>query len=141
MLYSSARDLGPKGRDSQFGYGLVDPLHALDALEAKVAMGKATTPVAATTPMPKPLHVSATTEKMTVSELPPAPAQAEQAPASPEPPAAKPAAQAHIPAQAQAQPAAQARTPTQAPASAQAPARYPANAAAALTPCNSGAGQ
>ncbi len=40
VLYSSARDLGPKGRDSQFGFGLVDPLHALDALEAKVAMGK-----------------------------------------------------------------------------------------------------
>ena len=76
VLYASARDLGPKGRDSQFGYGLVDPLRALDALEAKVAMSKRTAPVAAT-PMPKPVHVSttsdgvttdgATTEKMTVS--------------------------------------------------------------------------
>jgi hypothetical protein len=128
VLYSSARDLGPKGRDSQFGFGLVDPLHALDALEAKVAMGKATAPVAASTPMPKPLHVSATTEQMTVSGLQPSQAQAEPAPANPEPPAAKPAAQAQTPAQAQA--------PTQAPASAQtqAPVGYPANAAAALTP-------
>ena len=56
---------------------------ALDALEAKVAMTKPTARVAAT-PMPKPLHVSATTdstEKMTVSQLPPN--QAEPAPAKP----------------------------------------------------------
>ncbi len=78
VLYSSARDLGPKGRDSQFGYGLVDPLHALDTLEAKVAMSKGTAPVTATaTPMPKPVHVSATAEKMTVSQLPPNQAQSE----------------------------------------------------------------
>jgi subtilase family protein len=125
VLYSSARDLGPKGRDSQFGFGLVDPLHALDALEAKVAMGKATTPVAATTPMPKPLHVSATTEQMTVSGIAPAQEQAEPVPASPEP-VAKSAAQAQTPAQAQA--------PAQSPVQTQAPAQYPANAAAALTP-------
>jgi Subtilase family len=120
VLYSSARDLGPKGRDSQFGYGLVDPLRALDALEAKVAMTKGTAPVAST-PMPKPLHVSATTdatEKMTVSQLPPNPA--ELAPANP---TGQPAA-----VQAPAQP------PTSAQAPVQAPAQAPANAAAALTP-------
>jgi hypothetical protein len=141
VLYSSARDLGPKGRDSQFGYGLVDPLHALDALEAKVAMGKATSPVAATTPMPKSLHVSATTEQVT-GQFQPAQAQSEPAPApaNPEPPAAKPAAQTRTQAPAQAQPAAQAQAPTQAPASAQtqAPAQYPANAA--LTPATSAPG-
>jgi len=132
VLYSSARDLGPKGRDSQFGFGLVDPLHALDALEAKVAMGKATSPVAATSPMPKPLHVSATTEQMTVSQLQPAQAQSEPAPANSEPPVAKPAAQAQTYAQAQAP----AQSPAQPPASVQtqAPPQYPNNAAAALTP-------
>jgi len=120
VLYSSARDLGPKGRDSQFGYGLVDPLHALDALEAKVAMTKGPAPVAATS-SPKPLHVSATsdsatTEKMTVSQL--QPNQAAPANPSGQPPAV----------QAPAQP------PTAAQAPAQAPAQFPANAAAALTP-------
>jgi hypothetical protein len=29
LLYSTARSLGPNGRDSRFGFGLVDPLHAL----------------------------------------------------------------------------------------------------------------
>ena len=94
VLYSSARDLGPQGRDSQFGFGLVDPLHALDALEAKVAMSKATPGRAATTPMPKPLHVSEITESTTLSQFQPAQVQAEPVPAKPEPPAcAKPAAQ------------------------------------------------
>jgi hypothetical protein len=128
VLYSSARDLGPKGRDSQFGFGLVDPLHALGTLEAKVAMSKGTPPVAAT-PSPKPLHVSATTdsapETMTVSQLQPNQASPDPAPANPEPPTAKPAAQV--------------QAPTQAPASAQsqATAQYPANAAASINPANS----
>ncbi len=34
-LFSTARDLGAPGRDSQFGYGLVDPFRALNALEGK----------------------------------------------------------------------------------------------------------
>jgi Subtilase family len=71
LLYSTARDLGPKGRDSQFGYGLVDPLRALDALEAKVAMDNAPPP-AATPPLPRPFPVSATSG-MTVSQVPLAP--------------------------------------------------------------------
>jgi Subtilase family len=108
VLYSSARDLGPKGRDSQFGFGLVDPLHALDTLEAKVAMGKGTAPVAAT-PLPKPVHVSAatdqaTTEKMTMSQL--QPTLAPQSPPAPaQPSSAPPAAQAQPPVQAPAAPA------------------------------------
>ena len=129
VLYSSARDLGPKGRDSQFGYGLVDPLHALDTLEAKVAMRKVTQPVAATA-TPKPLHVSATAETITVSQVPPN--QTDPAPASPaaQAPAAPPAARVQTPAPAQPPASAQ----TQAPAQNQAPAQFPANTAASLTP-------
>jgi subtilisin family serine protease len=37
ILFSTAKDLGPKGRDSQFGFGLVDPYRAIDALAEKVA--------------------------------------------------------------------------------------------------------
>jgi len=33
LLFSTANDLGRKGRDSQFGFGLVDPYRALTALE------------------------------------------------------------------------------------------------------------
>ena len=39
VLFSTANDLGAPGRDSMFGYGLVDPYRALNALEAKVAAG------------------------------------------------------------------------------------------------------
>jgi subtilisin family serine protease len=35
ILLSTAKDLGPKGRDDQFGWGLVDPLKALKALDAQ----------------------------------------------------------------------------------------------------------
>ena len=34
VLYSTAKDLGAPGRDSEFGYGLVDPYRALEAAEA-----------------------------------------------------------------------------------------------------------
>ncbi len=37
VLSATAHDLGPKGRDDQFGWGLVDPYQALLALEADVA--------------------------------------------------------------------------------------------------------
>src|SRR6266446_1352999 len=39
VLFSTARDLGAPGRDPMFGYGLVDPYRALNALEAKVVAG------------------------------------------------------------------------------------------------------
>jgi len=71
LLYSTARDLGPKGRDSQFGFGLVDPLRALNAIEAKVATNDAPPPVAPP-PLPRPFPVSATSG-MTVSQVPLAP--------------------------------------------------------------------
>jgi len=37
ILLSTARDLGPKGRDDQFGWGLVDPVKALTTLDAQAA--------------------------------------------------------------------------------------------------------
>src|SRR5262249_42171464 len=37
LLESTAKDLGSKGRDDQFGWGLVDPYRALKSLDAKVA--------------------------------------------------------------------------------------------------------
>ena len=37
ILMATAKDLGPKGRDDQFGWGLVDPLKALKALDAQAA--------------------------------------------------------------------------------------------------------
>jgi hypothetical protein len=80
VLFSTARDLGPKGRDNQFGYGLVDPLRALNALDAKVAMNNAS-PSPAAPPLPRPIPVSATPDKMTVSQVPNQ-APANQAPAN-----------------------------------------------------------
>ena len=58
ILFSTAKDLGPKGRDSQFGFGLVDPYRALDALADKVAADHSQSPTAA----------AATSAAMTVSE-------------------------------------------------------------------------
>src|SRR5229473_4395947 len=40
VLFSTARDLGAPGRDAMFGYGLVDPYRALNALEAKAVAGR-----------------------------------------------------------------------------------------------------
>jgi Subtilase family len=40
VLFSTARDLGAPGRDPMFGYGLVDPSRALNALEAKAVAGR-----------------------------------------------------------------------------------------------------
>jgi len=37
VLFSTAKRLGRPGRDSQFGFGLVDPYRALNLLAAKVA--------------------------------------------------------------------------------------------------------
>jgi hypothetical protein len=37
ILQSTAHDLGPKGRDDTYGYGLVDPYRALQAVDATVA--------------------------------------------------------------------------------------------------------
>jgi subtilisin family serine protease len=37
ILTISAKDLGSKGRDNTFGWGLVDPARALQELESKLA--------------------------------------------------------------------------------------------------------
>lgn len=37
ILFSTAKHLGPPGRDRQFGYGLVDPYRALDKLTARTS--------------------------------------------------------------------------------------------------------
>jgi hypothetical protein len=81
VLYSTARDLGQKGRDSQFGFGLVDPLKALNSLDAKVAMNNATPPPA-TPPLPRPVPTSATPEKMKVSQVSVSQLPANQPPAN-----------------------------------------------------------
>jgi subtilisin family serine protease len=55
ILQSTARDLGPKGRDDDFGWGLVDPYRALQALNgasAPTASAHPDTQRASTTPMP-----------------------------------------------------------------------------------------
>jgi hypothetical protein len=38
ILTSSARTLGPKGHDDQFGWGLVDPARALLDVDAQAAL-------------------------------------------------------------------------------------------------------
>lgn len=67
ILFSTAKDLGPKGRDSQFGFGLVDPYRALDALADKIAGDHSQSPtaVAATS------AATAVSETFRVSQLAP----------------------------------------------------------------------
>jgi subtilisin family serine protease len=48
VLTSSAKQLDPKGRNNQFGWGLVDPYRALSLLEAKRAQIRSKTQKAAT---------------------------------------------------------------------------------------------
>jgi subtilisin family serine protease len=54
ILTSSARALAPKGRDDQFGWGLVDPTQALLELDAKVARDAVAGPAAPATPAATP---------------------------------------------------------------------------------------
>ncbi|HMA71483.1 MAG TPA: S8 family serine peptidase [Xanthobacteraceae bacterium] len=81
VLFSTARDLGVPGRDSMFGYGLVDPYRALNALEAKVASGgglPATTasanakPVALATPSKPPPGAAALVSGVPAAPIGPA---------------------------------------------------------------------
>jgi subtilisin family serine protease len=48
----SPKESGPKGRDDQFGWGVVDPYRALIGLEAKMARDRAKDPATATNPRP-----------------------------------------------------------------------------------------
>jgi subtilisin family serine protease len=55
ILTSSAKHHAPKGRDDQFGWGVVDPYQALMALDAKVARDRShdlVTPSGAVIPRP-----------------------------------------------------------------------------------------
>jgi hypothetical protein len=67
VLFSTAKDLGTPGRDPMFGYGLVDPYRALNALEAKVAVGRGLPAAAATAnAVVKPVTVATTSDKLPV---------------------------------------------------------------------------
>ena len=74
ILFSTAKNLGPKGRDSQFGFGLVDPYRALDALDPRLAADHPARQASAVT-TPKSLSVSVplelTPEKRAVSGMAP----------------------------------------------------------------------
>jgi len=101
LLFSTAKDLGPPGRDNEFGYGLVDPYRALTAAaDAKVAgpppqspppqSPAAKSPVAkspvATSPVAtSPVAVGAPAENASLRRaiLAPGPAAAPAAPAAP----------------------------------------------------------
>src|SRR5262249_17850551 len=50
---STAKELRAPGRDSMFGYGLVDPYRALNALEAKVAVNRGGLPATTASANPK----------------------------------------------------------------------------------------
>jgi subtilisin family serine protease len=54
-LFSTARDLGTSGRDSQYGYGLVDPYRALTALEATATAGNNPAPETTASASPREL--------------------------------------------------------------------------------------
>jgi hypothetical protein len=52
ILESTAADLGPKGRDTQYGWGLVNPAKALAMVdERKRQKGTTSAPAPATTPV------------------------------------------------------------------------------------------
>jgi hypothetical protein len=88
-LFSTAKDLGAPGRDSMFGYGLVDPYRALNALEAKVAVGRGLpTATASADRVVKPVTVATTSDKLPIG----AAALVSGAPAAPIGPAVPPPA-------------------------------------------------
>ncbi len=66
VLFSTAKDLGTPGRDSMFGYGLVDPYRALNALEAKVAVGRGLPTTTSSNTVVKPVTVATTSDKLPV---------------------------------------------------------------------------
>jgi subtilisin family serine protease len=92
VLFSTAKDLGAPGRDSMFGYGLVDPYRALNALEAKVAAGGGS-PTTTASANAKPVTVATTSAK----PPPGAAALVSGAPAAPVGPATPAAAPAPKP--------------------------------------------
>jgi hypothetical protein len=91
VLYSTAKDLGAPGRDSEYGYGLVDPYRALEAAEApdlKVANAAAPKPGAADGPVMPVVATAAPEKSRFAPRRAPAPASVatEAAPPSMTPP-------------------------------------------------------
>jgi subtilisin family serine protease len=54
ILMSTAKDLGPKGRDDQYGAGLVDAFQAITAVEPKPEPKTATRPASLSTTAARP---------------------------------------------------------------------------------------
>jgi hypothetical protein len=85
ILFSTAKDLGAPGRDKEFGYGLVDPARALNALNAPDAKVAASHPPAGAGPL-MPIAVATTAERLPLgpSKLAPGPGAVPPEAASPE---------------------------------------------------------
>jgi subtilisin family serine protease len=93
VLTSTARNLNAKGRDDQYGWGLIDPAAALQELDSRIADGKliATAKPAA----PKPAAAKGPTTTATTTAKPGAPKTATpnpNFPSAPRPAAATPPA-------------------------------------------------
>ncbi len=144
VLYSTAKDLGAPGRDSEFGYGLVDPYRALEAAEApdlKVASAAAPKPGATDGPVMPVVATAAPDKSRFAPRRAPAPASVatqaappseatapEAAPSPATPPEATPTETAPPPEAAHADPAPRApKRRTAASASKPVPAKVAAN--------------
>ncbi len=113
VLYSTAKDLGAPGRDSEFGYGLVDPYRALEAAEApdlKVATAAPPKPGAADGPVMPVVATAAPDKSRFAPRRAPAPASVATEAAPPSEPTA-PEAAPSPPAPAEAAPTETAATP------------------------------
>jgi Subtilase family len=77
VLTSTARNLNPKGRDDQYGWGLIDPAAALQELDSRIADGK----LLATAKPAAPKAVSATAKPAAPKTAAPSPASAAPPPA------------------------------------------------------------
>jgi subtilisin family serine protease len=88
-LFSTARDLGPVGRDPRFGYGLVDPYRALNALQAR-SIAHNRTPETTASASPSPLARTASPPPGAAALVAGAPA-GPIGPATPKVPAVSPA--------------------------------------------------
>jgi subtilisin family serine protease len=73
VLTSTARNLNSKGRDDQFGWGLIDPAAAIAELDSRMADGNVAT--ASRSPAPKQAAPKQATPKTAAPRLAPASAQ------------------------------------------------------------------
>jgi hypothetical protein len=77
VLTTTARNLNPRGRDDQYGWGLIDPAAALQELDSRIADGK----LLATAKPAVPKAVSATAKPAAPKTVAPSPASAAPPPA------------------------------------------------------------